>query len=280
MAIILDGRSLSSTIMEELKGKTEELKGRGVQPTLALILVGEDEYSRRYVELKTKRCEEVGVAARVHHHKRATHGELIELIRRLNADASVHGVMVQLPLPQGLNELATVEAISPDKDVDGLNPSTLGKILMGEEAFLPAGVEAITELLKRHDIEANGKHWVIVGLSNIIGKPLAAYLCNSKVAFTCCKADEPELAKYTKDADVLVVDVGRKWFVTVDMVKRNVVILDNGNNYEGKKVYGDVDFDNIKEVASAITPVPGGIGPLLITMLIRNTLKAAEQSSR
>lgn len=266
--------------MEELKLRVGELKGRGINPTLALILTGDDEYSRRYVELKVKRCEEAGVAAKVHHLHETSQGRLNDLIQGLNVDQSVHGIMVQLPLHAGLNELETVEAISPNKDVDGLSPSTLGRILMGEGAFLPAGVEAITELLKRYGIEVSGKHWAIVGLSNIIGKPLAAHLFNSGTSLTCCRADEPELSKYTKDADVVVVDVSRKWAVNADMVRRNAVVLDNGNNYEGKKVYGDVDFDNVKEVASAITPVPGGIGPLLVAMLVRNTLKAAEQSGR
>jgi len=279
MAIILDGRATASKVMEELKAQAEELKERGVTPTLALVLVGDDKYSRRYVKMKMRRCGEVGVEAQLHHLQDATQEDLLDLIERLNEDQAVHGVMVQLPLPEGFDELATVETISPEKDVDGLSPATLGKLLMGKKCFPPAGVEAIIELLRRHDIDPEEKHWTIVGLSNIVGKPLAALLTNMKVTITCLRAAHPDLAKYTREADVLVVDVGRKWAITADMVKRGAVVVDNGNNYEGKKVYGDVDFDGVKEVASAITPVPGGVGPLLIAMLIMNTVKATARSS-
>jgi len=279
MTVILDGRATASNVMEELKAKAEELKERGVTPTLALVLVGDDKYSRRYVKMKVRRCGEVGVEAQFHHLPETTQEELLDLIERLNEDDAVHGIMVQLPLPEGFDELATVEAISPEKDVDGLSPATLGKLLMGEECFTPAGVDAIIELLRRHDIVPEDKHWVIAGLSNIVGKPLAALLTNMNVSVTCLQADHTDLARYAKEADVLVVDVARKWAVTADMVKKGTVVVDNGNNYEGKKVYGDVDFEGVKEIASAITPVPGGVGPLLIAMLIKNTLKAAARSS-
>ena len=275
MVVILDGRAAASKVMEELKTWARELKDRDVTPTLALVLVGDDKYSKRYVRMKARRCKEVGMEAQIHHLPAGTtQRELIDLIEGLNRNPSVHCVMVQLPLPEGLDETATVEVISPEKDVDGLSPVILGKLLMGEECFLPAGVEAITELLRRYDINPERKHWVIAGLSNIVGKPLAALLANMDLTFTCCHADTPDLAGYTREADVLVVDVGRKWAVTADMVKRGAVVIDNGNNYEGKKVYGDVDFEGVKEIASAITPVPGGVGPLLIAMLIRNTLTA------
>jgi len=275
LAVILDGKETAAKVVAELSAQAEGLKRKGINPTLALILVGSDEFSVRYVKMKAKRCEEAGVVAQLHHLETTTQKELIALIERLNDDPSVHGVMVQLPLPKGLDELATVEAISPEKDVDGLNPATLGKLLMGEECFPPAGVEAIMELLKRYQIEAEHRHWVVVGLSNIVGKPLLALLTNRKVSATGVHADNPRMARHAKEADVLVVDAAKKWAVTADMVKPGAVVLDNGNNYEGKKVYGDVDFDHVKDVASAITPVPGGIGPLLISMLIRNTLKAA-----
>ena len=278
MAVILDGRATASEVMEELGKRVEKLREGGVTPTLALILVGDDKYSRRYVNMKVKRAEGVGVAVQLHHLQEATQEELLDLIMRLNGDPFVHGIMVQLPLPEGFNELATVEAIAPGKDVDGLNPATLGKLLMGEDCFPPAGVEAIMELLRRYDIDPEGKHWVVAGLSNIVGKPLAALLTNIGVAVTCLQADQEDLVGYTRQADILVVDVARKWAVTAEMVKEGAVVLDNGNNYEGRKVYGDVDFEAVKEVASAITPVPGGVGPLLIAMLIRNTLKAAESS--
>jgi len=279
MAVILNGRETAGRVMEELEAQAGELKEKGVTPTLAMVLVGDDRFSRRYVRMKVRRAEKVGVAAQIHHLTETTQEGLLNLIERLNGDPSVHGVMVQLPLPEGFDELSAVEAIAPEKDVDGLNPVTLGKLLMGEECFLPAGVDAILELLRRYDIDPEGKHWVIAGLSNIVGKPLAAVLTNMQVAVTCLQADNPYLARHTREADVLVVDVARKWAVTADMVKEGAVVVDNGNNYEGKKVYGDVDFEAVKEKASAITPVPGGVGPLLIALLIRNTLKAAAGSS-
>ena len=278
MAVILDGRATSSEVMEELGKQAEELRRKGVTPTLALILVGDDRYSRRYVNMKVKRAEGVGVATQLHHLQEATQDELLNLVKGLSEDKSIHGIMVQLPLPEGYDELLTVEAIAPKKDVDGLNPATLGKLLMGEDCFPPAAVEAIMELLKRHDIDPEGKHWVIAGLSNIVGKPLAALLTNFDVAVTCLQIEQENLSDYTKEADVLMVDIGRKGAITAEMVKKGAVVLDNGNNYEGRKVFGDVDFENVKGIASAITPVPGGIGPLLIAMLIRNTLKAAESS--
>ncbi|KON31250.1 hypothetical protein AC482_01410 [miscellaneous Crenarchaeota group-15 archaeon DG-45] len=279
MAVILDGRETADRVMEELETEAQALKGRGVTPAVALVLVGDDESSARYVRMKARRAEKAGVTAQLHHLTEATQEELLSLIQRLSQDPSVHGVMVQLPLPEGFDELSVVEAIPPEKDVDGLSPATLGKLLMGEECFLPAGVEAIIELLRRYDIDPEGKHWVIAGLSNIIGKPLAAVLTNMRVAVTCLQADNPYLARHAREADVLVVDVARKWAVTADMVKEGAVVMDNGNNYEGNKVFGDVEFEAVKEKASAITPVPGGIGPLLIAMLIRNTLRAAAKSS-
>ena len=278
MATILNGRETSAKVMEEIQAQVDELKGRGVTPALALVLTGTDKYSRRYVRMKAKRAEKIGMESRFHHLEETTQRELIGLIRELNEDPAVHGVMVQLPLHEGLDELETVEAITPEKDVDGLTPSTLGKIMMGEECYLPAGVEAIMELLKRYDIDPEGKHWVIAGMSNIIGKPLAALLGNMKVQVTFCQKDDPKMAEYVREADVIVTELFKKHAITADMVKKGVIVIDNGNNYEGKKVFGDVDTEAVAEVASAITPVPGGVGPLLIAMLLRNTVEAAARS--
>jgi len=252
MAVILNGRETSDKIMEELGAKVEELKGKGVTPTLALVLTGSDKYSARYVQMKAKRAESIGIEARFHH--------------------------LQLPVAEGLDELEIVEAIDPDKDVDGLTPSTLGKILMGEKCLLPAGVEAIMELFRRYDLDAEGKHWVVAGSTNWLGKPMIALLANMNVRVTFCGKDDPEMPEMVKEADVLCTELFRKHAVTADMVKPGVIVIDNGNNYEGKKVYGDVDTDSVGEKAGAITPVPGGVGPLLITMLLSNTLKAAEKS--
>jgi methylenetetrahydrofolate dehydrogenase (NADP+)/methenyltetrahydrofolate cyclohydrolase len=279
MTIILDGNLIASRMAEELREWASSLRDRGIIPTLAIILVGEDRASRRYVELKARRCIEVGVDARIHNlPAEASTDEAVELVDRLSRDPSIHGVMVQLPLPEGLDELPIVEAIPPEKDVDGLSPITLGRILMGREGFIPAGVEAIMELLKRYEMPLTGRHWVIAGRSRVLGKPLAALLANMDCAATICDREDPNLEAYLREADILVADLGKRWYVREDMVKESAVVVDMGNNYEDGRVYGDVDFERVKGRASAITPVPGGVGPLLISMLIRNTLKAAERS--
>ncbi len=278
MAVILNGRETSDKIMEELGAKVVELKGKGVTPTMALVLTGIDKYSARYVQMKAKRAESIGIEARFHHLEETTTEEVAKLVKELSEDPAVHGVLVQLPVAEGLSELEIVEAIDPEKDVDGLTPSTLGKILMGEECLLPAGVEAIMELFRRYDLDPEGKHWVVAGFTNWLGKPLIALLANMNVRVTFCGKDDPEMPGLVKEADVLCTELFRKHAVTADMVKPGVIVIDNGNNYEGKKVYGDVDTDAISEKADAITPVPGGVGPLLITMLLSNTIKAAEKS--
>ena len=276
MAVVLDGKEASVKIVEEIKVEVAALKERGVNPTLAFILVGADPGSTRYVNLKVKRCEEAGITAQFHHLETATTGEVVALIKKLNADPKIHGVMVQLPAPKEVDEGRIVEAIAPEKDVDGLSPVTFGKIVLGEKSFLPAGVEAIMELLKRYGVDPEGKHWVVAGLTSWLGKPMAALLLNRKVEVTAFAAGDPRLPEMVKQADILCIEVYRKGAVTADMVKKGVVVIDNGNNYEGKKVFGDVDYDGVSPLASAITPVPGGVGPMLITMLLRNTIKAAK----
>ena len=274
MAIILDGKETSAKIVEEIKAEVTALKAKGVIPTLALILIGADPGSTRYVNLKVKRADEAGIATQFHSFETATTEQVVELIEKLNADPKVHGIMVQLPAP-GVNEGKIVEAISPDKDVDALSPVTFGKIVLGEKSFLPAGIEAVMELLRRYNVETEGKHWVVAGLPSWLGKPLVAMLLNKKVQVTAFAADDPHLPELVKLADVLCIEIHKKWTVTADMVKKGIVVIDNGNSYEGNKVFGDVDYDGVSPLASAITPVPGGVGPLLITMLLRNTVKAA-----
>lgn len=275
MAVLLDGKETSARVVEELKAEVEKLRARGVTPTLALILTGTDQFSVRYVGLKAKRAEEVGIVPQTHHLEKTTNEELVALINRLNADPKVHGILVQLPLHEGLSELEAVEAIAPEKDVDGLSPITLGKILMGERCYLPAGAEAVMELLRRYSIDTEGRHWVICGMSNIVGKPLAACLSNHKARVTFLQKDDPRLAEYTRQGDIIVTELFAKHAVRAEMVKPGAVVVDFGNNYEGRKVYGDVDTEAVSKVASAITPVPGGIGPLLITMLLKNSIAAA-----
>jgi len=267
LATILDGRETSEKVMGELQAQVEELKAERVNPTLALVLTGTDKYSRRYVRMKARRAESIGIEARFHHLEETTTEEVVKLVEDLSKDPAIHGVLVQLPVAEGLDELAIVDAIDPEKDVDGLTPSTLGKILMGEEAFLPAGVEAIMELFRRYGLDPEGKHWVVAGSTNWLGKPLIALLGNMDVQVTFCTKEDLGIQDLVKEADVLCTELFRKHAVTA-----------NGNNYEGKNVYGDVDTEAVTEVASAITPVPGGVGPLLIAMLLSNTVKAASGS--
>ncbi len=278
MAIILDGKETSTIIMAELQTRVDELKAKGVTPTLALVLTGGDKYSRRYVRMKVKRAESIGIETRLHQLEETTTEEVVELVEGLCRDPEIHGVLVQLPTAEGQDEGAIVEAVTAEKDVDGISPSTLGKILLGEASFLPAGVEAILELFRRYGLDPEGKHWVVAGSTNWLGKPLIAHLSNMGVQATFFGKDDPRMPELVKDADVLCTELSRKHAITVDMVKPGVIVIDNGNNYEGKKVYGDVDTEAVAEVAEAITPVPGGVGPLLITMLLANTLDAASKS--
>jgi methylenetetrahydrofolate dehydrogenase (NADP+)/methenyltetrahydrofolate cyclohydrolase len=278
MVVILNGRETSDQIMEELKTKVMELKEKGVTPTLALVLTGTDKYSRRYVRMKAKRAENLGMEARFHHLEDTNTEEVEKLVKKLCADPEIHGVLVQLPVAEGFDEGAIVEAVTPEKDVDGISPSTLGKILLGEESFLPAGVDAIMELFRRYDLNPEEKHWVVAGSTNWLGRPLIALLSTMNVTVSFCGKDDPMMTKMVKEADVLCTELFKKHAITSDMVKEGVIIIDNGNNYEGKKVFGDVNYETVSEKASAITPVPGGVGPLLVTMLMNNTVMAAEKS--
>ena len=274
MTVVLDGRETTDKVMEEVAAEVEALKAKGVTPGLALVLTGDDKYSARYVKLKKKRAEKVGMYAEFHHLEQTTDEELVALIHKLNEDPKIHGIMVQLPLAEGLSELKAVDAIAPAKDVDGLSPNTLGKVLMGEETYPPAGVEAIMELFRRYDLSPENKHWVVVGSSNFLSKPLAAYLMNMKVRVTQAGEKCPHVPELLKTADVVSTEIQKKHYVTADMVKPGVIVIDNGNTYEGKKVYGDVSPEAL-EKASAYTPVPGGTGPMLIAMLLKATVKAA-----
>lgn len=277
MTIVLDGRATTEKVMEEVKAEVEKLSKKGITPGLALVLTGTDKYSARYVNLKKKRAESIGIYCAFHHLEKPNDDELGALIEKLNKDSNIHGIMVQLPLTEGLSELKAVDAIAPEKDVDGLSPNTLGKVLMGEDCYAPAGISAIMELLKRYDIDPNRKHWVIVGSSNFLSKPLAAYVMNLSSNVTQVDENCPHIAKRVMEADIISTEIGKKHFITGNMVKDGVIIIDNGNNYEGKNVYGDV-APSALEKASAYTPVPGGTGPMLISLLLRNTVKAAGKS--
>jgi methylenetetrahydrofolate dehydrogenase (NADP+)/methenyltetrahydrofolate cyclohydrolase len=278
MATILDGRATTAKVMEEVAVKVEKLAEKGLVPGLALVLTGDDKYSARYVKLKKKRAEKIGMYTEFHQFEETTNEDLKAFIEKLNNDPKIHGIMVQLPLAEGLDELEAVEAIAPEKDVDGLSPNTLGKVLMGEDCYLPAGVEAIIELFKRYDISPEQKHWLVAGETNFLSKPLAAHLMNLKARVTQAGPGCPHIPKLAETSDVISTELFKKHFITSDMVKDGVIIIDNGNNYEGKNVYGDVD-PAVYEKATAYTPVPGGTGPMLIAMLLRNTVKAAAKTA-
>lgn len=277
MTIVLDGKTTTNIIMEEIESEVKKLKEKGIVPGLALVLTGSDKYSARYVRLKKRRAEKLGIYAEYHHLEETNQEELESLIIRLNEDPKIHGIMVQLPLAEGLDELGAVDSIAPEKDVDGLSPNTLGKILMGEDTYPPAGVAAIMELFKRYDLDPEKKHWVVIGSSNFLSKPLAAYLLNKKVRVTYASENCPHVPELVKNADVISTEIFKKHYIKAEMVKDGVIIIDNGNNYEGKKVYGDVDTENVSKKAAAITPVPGGTGPMLIAMLLSATVKAASK---
>lgn len=289
-AKIIDGNAISAEIKNEVKAGVEELKNKGVTPCLAAVLVGDVPASQVYVRTKRKACAKVGVAS-VQHTPPAdiSEHELLKLIDELNADPTVHGILVQLPLPDHIDEAKVIERISPAKDVDGFHPINVGKLVIGLDTFrscTPAGVQ---ELLIRSGIEIAGKHVVIVGRSNIVGKPMANILIqkakNADATVTVCHSRTKNLAEVTRQGDIVIAAIGRPQIVDRDMVKEGAVVVDVGINRvddpsseKGYKLVGDVDFASVNEVASAVTPVPGGVGPMTVAMLMVNTLKAARMT--
>jgi methylenetetrahydrofolate dehydrogenase (NADP+) / methenyltetrahydrofolate cyclohydrolase len=287
-ARIIDGKLISASIKEELKERLNKLSLLGVAPGLSGVLVGEDPGSATYVGLKEKVSAELGVSsAMLRLPADITQNNLLAEIERLNTDASIHGIFLQLPLPEHLNENVALCAVSPYKDVDGFHPINIGRAWMGQPAFIPAGAIAIHEMILRSGFNPEGKEVVIVGVDELVGKPLASILVQdregSRANVTLCNPCIENLAYYTLRADILVVAANRPRFITADMVKDGVVVLDAGSNWQQdpvtkkNKTIGDVDFDSVGEKAKAITPVPGGVGPMLITMLMSNTILAAER---
>ena len=289
-AKIIDGKAISASIKEELKERLKKLYLLGVTPGLSGVLVGEDPGSATYIRLKEKVSAELGVnSAMLRLAADITQDKLLAEIERLNADASIHGIFLQLPLPEHLNENVALAAVSPDKDVDGFHPTNIGKAWLGQSAFIPAGALAVHEMILRSGFKPDGKDMVIVGVDDLVGKPLASILVQDRVGsranVTLCDPSIENLASYTKRADILVVAANRPRFITGDMVKDGVVVLDAGSNWQldpvtkKNKTVGDVEFDSVGEKAAAITPVPGGVGPMLIIMLMSNTIMAAEHAS-
>ncbi|MEW6675453.1 MAG: bifunctional methylenetetrahydrofolate dehydrogenase/methenyltetrahydrofolate cyclohydrolase FolD [Nitrospirota bacterium] len=284
-AILIKGSEISKQIKEELKQEVAELKGKhNVVPGLATILVGEDEASKVYVGAKEKACKELGIySERFDLPTDTSEADLLALIDRLNKDPKIHGILVQLPLPRHINETNVLYAINPKKDVDGFHPVNVGKLMLGEPDFLPCTPHGIQELLIRSGIETEGAEVVVVGRSNIVGKPIANMLLQKKkganATVAICHTGTKDLASHTRRADILIVAAGRPKTITADMVKEGVVVIDVGVNRLETGLVGDVDFDSVKEKARAITPVPGGVGPMTIAMLMYNTVHAAKMQA-
>ncbi len=279
MAMIIDGKAISAKVREEIRVEVEKLDKK---PGLAVIIVGEDLASKVYVRNKAKGCAEVGFYSEVHElPENTTEQELLDLIERLNHNDAINGILVQLPLPRHLDEKAVINAIRPEKDVDAFHPVNTGKIMIGDYDFLPCTPAGVMRLLKESGVDVNGKNCVVVGRSNIVGKPQAMLLLQQNGTVTICHSRTAELKAECLRADILVVAIGRAKFITADYIKPGAVVIDVGmDRDENGKLCGDVDFEGAKEVAGAITPVPGGVGPMTIAMLLTNTLKAYEIANK
>ena len=277
----IDGKEVSASVRNDITEKVNELKAKGITPGLAVIIVGNDPASRVYVNNKKKGCEQTGMNSFEYAlPEETTTEDLIALIEKLNGDKDVHGILCQLPVPKHIDEEKVLNSISPDKDVDAFHPVNCGKVMTGDYTFAPCTPAGMIEMLKYYNIPVAGKHCVIIGRSNIVGKPMAMLMLKENATVTICHSRTQNLSKITKQADVLVAAVGRPKFVTADMVKDDAVVLDVGiNRMEDGKLCGDVDFDAVCEKTSYITPVPGGVGPMTITMLLKNTLAAAEKNT-
>lgn len=281
MAKILSGKEVSARVKTELKTEVEELKKAGINPGLAVIIVGEDPASKVYVGRKEAMCEELGIYSRKYALPENTaEDELLDLVKKLNTDDEIHGILVQLPLPKHLDEKKVINTIVPEKDVDAFHPVNVGKIMIGDYDFVPCTPAGIMELIKESGVSVEGKNCVVIGRSNIVGKPMGMLLLHENGTITICHSKTKNLKEITKSADILVAAVGRADFVTADMVKEGAVVIDVGmNRLESGKLVGDVAFDEVERKAGAITPVPGGVGPMTISMLMRNTITAAKRSA-
>ena len=277
---IIDGKAISKKIREEIKLEVDRLKKSGIIPGLAVIIVGDDKASRIYVNNKKKECQEVGIYSEEYAlPEETTQNELVSLIQKLNGNSNIHGILVQLPLPLHIDEKVVIEMINPDKDVDAFHKTNLGRIMLNEYKFLPCTPAGIMKMLFESGIDVSGKVCVVVGRSNIVGKPMSLLLLHENGTVITCHSKTRNLAQITKMADILVVAIGKANFITGDMIKKGAVVIDVGmNRDENGKLCGDVDFESVSKFASHITPVPGGVGPMTITMLLQNTVAAANLS--
>ena len=276
MAVIIDGKELAKKVRGNLKIECENLKSKGIKPKFAVIMVGDDPASKIYVKSKSKACDEIGIEYEEHIlDDKITQEELISLIHKLNEDKTVNGILLQSPIPKHLDIDEAFKEISYKKDVDGFNPVNVGRLLLNQDTFVSCTPYGIMKMFEEYKIDLEGKNVVIIGRSNIVGKPLMACCLNRHATVTVCHSRTKNLKEKTKNADVLVSAIGKPNFVTADMVKDGAVIIDVGiNRGENKKITGDVDYENVKEKASYITPVPGGVGPMTVAMLMNNVIKA------
>ena len=281
MATILDGKALSAQCKETIRKEVEELAAKGCRPGMAVVLVGENPASKVYVRNKEKDCQECGIYSAMYHlPEETTEKELLELLDTLNHDASIHGILVQLPLPKQINSQRVIEAIDPQKDVDAFHPTNVGYLTQGMPRFAPCTPAGIVKLMEAYKIDPAGKHCVVIGRSNIVGKPMALLLLQKNGTVTICHSSTKDLKAQTLQADILISAVGKTGFVTEDMVKDGAVVIDvaMNRNAEGK-LCGDVDYTAVSQKASAITPVPGGVGPMTRVMLLENTLTACRHQN-
>ena len=275
---ILDGKAVSLKVKESVKVRAEELKKFGVEPTLAVILVGEDKASQTYVRAKEKACNEYGIKSVAHRlSENTTQAELLALINVLNLDDSIHGILVQLPLPKHIDTNTVLAMIDPTKDVDGFHAVNVGKLVSGLDGFVPCTPLGVMEILKEYGIDVAGLNAVVIGRSNIVGKPMANLLLNASATVTITHSKTKNLKEICKNADLIVAAIGRPFFLKADMVKDGAVVIDVGiNRLDDGRLVGDVDFDEVAPKCSYITPVPGGVGPMTIAMLLNNTILAAQ----
>ncbi|KMK76996.1 bifunctional methylenetetrahydrofolate dehydrogenase/methenyltetrahydrofolate cyclohydrolase FolD [Alkalihalobacillus pseudalcaliphilus] len=277
-AKILNGKEIAKSKRADIKVKVDSLKKKGIIPGLAVILVGEDSASQTYVRSKQKACQTAGIhSVLIELPESTSEQQLLTEIERLNQDQSIDGILVQLPLPTQISEYAILEKITPHKDVDGFHPSNIGKLVIGERGFIPCTPYGILEMLRASEVHIEGKHVVVVGRSNIVGKPVGQLLLNEHATVTYCHSKTENLEMITSQADILIVAVGRARFIKATAVKKGAVVIDVGINRVQEQLVGDVDFHEVKEVASYITPVPGGVGPMTITMLLENTVQSASR---
>lgn len=280
MSKIIDGKLVSAAVKERVADEIKILNNQGVSVCLAVILVGEDPASKIYVANKKKACEQLGIISKEYILPTdTTQEELLNLVNKLNNDPMVNGILCQLPLPCGLDEKAVIEAINPEKDVDAFHPINVGRIMIGDYDFLPCTPAGVMEMLSYYDIDVCGKECVVIGRSNIVGKPMGMLLLHKNGTVTIAHSRTKNLSEVTSKADILVAAVGRAKFVTADMVKDGAVVIDVGMNRLDGKLCGDVDFDAVSQKASYITPVPGGVGPMTIATLMQNTLTAAKRQN-